>query len=258
MRLVDTHCHLNDRQAFPDPAPAVDEALAAGVVRLVVVGVDTDSSRYAVELAERFEEVYAVVGWHPTSTATFSPAELPALREMLAHPKVVALGEIGLDYHWDYATPEQQAVALRAQLDLAAELEEPVVFHCREAYPDLLDVLEREPGPRRLFHCFAGDATDASRAVALGAWFGVDGPVTYRKADALREVLAGLPRDRVVVETDAPWMAPHPFRGKPNRPAWVTYVNEGLASVWGVTPEVCAGLTTAAAQAFFGPLGLSD
>ena len=256
MTLVDTHCHLNDTRAFPDPALALQEALSAGVSRLIVIGIDLETSRSAVELADRFEEVYATVGWHPNHASEFTDDGLRGLRDLLPHPKVVAVGEIGLDYYRDHASRDEQHRCLRAQLNMAYEAELPVVFHCRDAYDALLDVLKREPEHRWLFHCFAGNDADADRAMALDATFGVDGPVTYKSADALRATLGRLPRDRVVIETDAPWMAPHPHRGERNKPAWVGLVNIGLAGVLGVSPAECAALTTQNARDFFGPLGL--
>lgn len=252
-RLIDTHCHLNLADLFPDPDPVIEEARREGVDRMIVVGCDLETSRAAVALAERHEGLYAVVGWHPNYAATFDAAGLAAIASLLGHPKVVALGEIGLDNHWDFATKDEQRRALDAQLDLATPLRKPLVFHCREAYPELLDILEAREGlPPFLLHCFAGDAQDAVRAVALGAWFGVDGPITYRKADELREVVRGLPPDRIVIETDSPYLTPHPHRGKPNRPAMVRLVNAGLAATLGLSPEACAELTTANAVRFFG------
>jgi len=256
MQLVDTHCHLNDRQAFPIPGAAVDEALQAGVERLIVVGIDTESSQFAVQLAEEFEPVYAVVGWHPNHAAQYTSAELQPIRELLTHPKVVALGEIGLDYYRDHATKDEQYRCLNDQLELAEDTDTPVVFHCRDAYPDLLDVLDKRGANKFLFHCFAGSREDANRGVALGAWFGVDGPVTYKSADDLRETLRNLPKEKIVVETDAPWMSPVPYRGQRNRPAWVKYVNTALAETLGISEAECAELTTNNAQAFFGNLGL--
>lgn len=256
MTLIDTHCHLNDRHAFPVPGAAVNEAVAAGVARLVVVGIDTESSRYAVELADQFEHVYAVVGWHPNHAHHFAHAELEPLRELLAHPKVVALGEIGLDYYREHASRDEQFICLLAQLDLADELDVPVVFHCREAYDDLLDVIEPRARRKWLFHCFAGGRTHARRASDLGSWFGVDGPVTYKSADSLRDTLRSLPLDKILIETDAPWMSPVPFRGQSNKPAWVALVNEGLALALQRSPDEMAQITTTNALAFFDKLKL--
>lgn len=250
--MIDTHCHLNDLEAFPDPASVVAEARAEGVDRILVVGVDEDSSWRALDLAEQFAEVSAIVGWHPNYASAYRSERLGRIREMLAHPKAVALGEIGLDFHWTYATLDEQERALLDQLDLAAEVGAPVVFHCREAYSALLDRLEgRSPLPY-LFHCFAGGADDARRATALDAYFGVDGPITYKKATELREVVATLPADRLVIETDSPYLTPAPYRGKPNRPAYVRFVNAALAAVRGVSAEECAASTTANAIRFFG------
>ncbi len=272
--LIDTHCHLNLIEHFPDPTAEVEFAKSCGVGRLLVVGIDIPTSQIAIDIAERFLEIYAVVGVHPNHSADFKPEQIPVLREMLAHPKVVALGEIGLDYHWDNATREQQYDALRDQLDLAEELQMPVVFHCREAYGDLLDILEARYAERRtgegsepsqpktqnlkpktpslLLHCFAGDQNDAQRAIALDCYFGVDGPLTYKNAQALRDLVQQtLPRDRIVIETDAPYLTPVPHRGKPNRPGYVAYVANMLATLWGVSPEEAAGITTANAERFF-------
>ena len=251
MRLIDTHCHLYDEKAFPDSRSSVAEAAAAGVDRLVVVGIDSETSKQAIALADGFPGVYAVVGWHPTSAGEYSRAALGEIEKMLAHPKVVAVGEIGLDFYWDKSTPEQQYVCLEDQLDLASRCDKPVVFHCRDANDELITFLERRPPHPYLFHCFSGDAGHAERAVKLDCYFGVDGPITYPKNDELRSIFAFLPADRIVVETDSPYMAPVPNRGKRNRPAWVTYVNESLARARRISVDECAELTTANAERFF-------
>ena len=250
MRLFDTHCHLNDAKAFPDPAAAIEEARRAGVDRLAIVGVDEESSRRALEIAESHEGVYAIVGWHPTYAADYKDTK--AIEELLAHPKSVAIGEVGLDFYWDKSTPEQQYRCLEDHLDLAAEAKKPVVFHCRDANDELLTFLEGRAAHAYLFHCFSGDQSHAERAVALGAVLGVDGPITYPKNDALREIFASLPPDRIVVETDSPYMSPVPYRGKPNRPERVVHVNRALAMARGVSEEECAALTTSNAMRFFG------
>ncbi len=253
--MIDTHCHLNDFAAFPDAAAAVQEALNTGVDRLTVVGIDEEWSARAVSLAEQFARVYATVGHHPNSAADFTPESLARYREWLGHPKVVALGEIGLDYHWNYASRDQQFHALTSQMDLAEELQVPVVFHCREAYPDLLDFLEARPPGRYLFHCFAGDERDSERALALGAMIGVDGPLTYKKADALRNLISSVPSDRLLIETDAPWLTPEPFRGKPNHPKLLPLILARLAEVRGESVESMESITTANAERFFGLSG---
>jgi TatD DNase family protein len=252
--LIDTHCHLNLTEHFPNPDAEVACARSMGVECVVVVGVDLESSRVALELADKFEKVFAVVGIHPNHAADYKPAWIDDLRIMLAHPKAVALGEIGLDYHWDYASRAEQYEALTDQLGLATELTCPIVFHCREAYEDLLDIL----GPHAsltaspsVLHCFAGSEVDAGRAMELGLYFGVDGPLTYKNAQSLRDIVQTLPRDRVVIETDAPYLTPVPHRGKPNRPGYVAHVNSMLASLWGVPIEEAERQTTENAKRLF-------
>lgn len=249
--MIDTHCHLNDREAFPDPSLTLTEAQEAGVDRVIVVGVDAESSRGALDLAEQHEGVFAIVGWHPNYTSSYTSKDLNQIETMLEHPKAVAIGEIGLDFHWQYATREQQDRALFDQLGLAAATGKPVVFHCREAYDALLAILETRPVLPYLFHCFAGDLEHAKRAIAMDSYFGVDGPITYKKSSLLRDVMRSLPQDRIVVETDSPYLTPEPYRGKPNRPAYVTFVNAALASTLGMEPAACEQMTTANAERFF-------
>jgi TatD DNase family protein len=251
--LIDTHCHLNLAEHFPNPDAEVAHAATMDVRRIVVVGIDLESSKAALELADRFEAVYAVVGIHPNHSAAYRGGMLDDLRKLLRHPKAVALGEIGLDYHWDFASREQQVRALADQLDLAHEVSSPVVFHCREAYADLLDLLETRSG-KFLLHCFSGDLEHARRAVAMDCYFGVDGPITYKNAAELREIVRSLPRDRVVIETDAPYLTPVPHRGEPNRPGYVSHVNAMLSSLWEISVEEAAKLTTANAASFFSKL----
>lgn len=249
--LIDTHCHLNAADAFPDPDRTLDEARGSGVTGFLIVGVDVLGSRRALEIAERHDDVWAIVGHHPNYAHEYRPEMLGEYRELLSHPKSKALGEIGLDYHWDFATREKQMACLLPQLDLAAELQVPVVFHAREAYSDLLTILENRPPHPYLFHCFAGNEEEARRAMALDAYFGVDGPITYKKADELRAVIAMVPRDRVVVETDSPYMSPVPHRGKPNSPAYIPLILQAVADIWAVSLEEAAAITDASAKKFF-------
>lgn len=249
--MIDSHCHLNDPNAFPDPATTVRECVAAGVTELVVIGVDLDSSRRAVELAERFPEVWATVGHHPNYAASFTPGLIAEYRAMLSHPRVVALGEIGFDDHWDFATPDQQAEAFGLQMGLARETGMPVVFHCREAEAKLLGALEGTPAHPTVWHCFGGDEDVAARALAWGCYLGVDGPLTYKKSDASRAIFRNAPRDRVLIETDAPYLSPVPHRGKPNHPAYVRLVAEKLAELWEVSMGEVDALTTANTRRLF-------
>ena len=250
--FIDTHCHLNDTEAFPDPQAAILEAKEAGVDRLIIVGIDVDSSELAVKLTEENEGVYAIVGWHPNYADNYSSEHLKELKEMGQHKKVVAIGEIGLDYYRDYALEENQLKCLYDQLDLALELKKPVVFHCRSAYKQLLNILEKTDKNSFLIHCFSGNEEDAKRAMALDCYFGIDGPITYKKADEFRELVKKLPQDRLVIETDSPWLSPHPFRGKPNKPAYLSYINVALAQTLDLTRAETAKITTENAQRFFG------
>jgi TatD DNase family protein len=251
--LIDTHCHFNLKKQFPDPASAIASSVAAGVGRMIVVGIDAETSRYAVELAAHHSEVYATVGWHPTSTAGFGLDWLNEIRELAKHPKVLAIGEIGLDYHWPDSPPSDQFRALEAQWELAEELGLPVVYHVREAFQDMLGAMEKRGFPlAQVLHCFAGDHADAERALELGCFFGVDGPLTYPKAVELREIMAWLPVDRILLETDSPFLTPAPYRGKPNSPALLPLVAEKLAEVRGVSREDIAQITTANARRCFG------
>lgn len=253
VKLFDTHCHLNDGEAFPDPEATWSEAQAAGVAYGCVVGVDAEDSRGAISLAERLPGLHAIVGWHPNHAHTLDDAGWKEIEEMARHPRVVAIGETGLDAHWNYSTRSQQVAAYQQHLRLAEQLMKPLVIHCREAVSDLLDVMEaRPPQVGFVFHCFSGHADEARRVLDLGGYLGFDGPLTYRKSDELRAMVAGLPRDRVLLETDAPWLTPHPYRKERNRPALIAVINETLAHVWGVAPEESARITTENGLRFFG------
>ena len=273
--LVDTHCHL-DFESFAEEVEAVvARAAEAGVTRIIVPGLDLDNAPAVLALAERFPGVYAAVGVHPNSAAGWRDEWIDALRELAQHDKVVAIGEIGLDYYWDKTPPPTQHQALTAQLELAVELGLPVIIHNRDASEDVLRLLtavaqgsrdegareERssltpgtwnlEPALRGVLHSFAADWATAEAALGLGFYLGFTGPLTYKKADELRAIAARVPLDRVLIETDAPFLAPHPFRGKRNEPAHVRLVAERLAEVRGVSLADVAAATTANAQALF-------
>jgi TatD DNase family protein len=235
--MIDTHCHIHDVKAFPDGDAEVVAAKAVGVEKIIVVGVNPADWPVATAFTEKHDGVHAICGWHPNYTADYDPTDLPILIKNLRHPKVVALGEIGLDYHWDHSPHTQQHKALRDQLKLAREVRLPVVFHAREAYGDLLDVLEKQEPNKYLFHCWAGNIDEARRGLQMGAYFGVDGPITYKKADELRAVIKFIPPHKLMLETDSPYMAPHPHRGKQNRPNYIPLIRDAVAELHGMTHE---------------------
>ena len=258
--LVDTHLHLDFDAFNADRDAVVERAVAAGVTRMITIGISRETSRRAVALAEQYEAVYAAVGIHPNESAEWDETVKAELRELAAHPKVVAIGEIGLDYYWDRVPRERQQAVFRAQLDLAAELGLPVVIHDREAHADALRVVqgwvaEAAPGERRgVFHCFSGDEEMARQALDLGFFIGVDGPVTFKNARRLQALVAALPLERLLVETDAPFLTPHPHRGKRNEPAYVRLVVEKVAALHGVSPAEVARTTTQNAVRLFSKL----
>ena len=264
-RLVDTHCHLDFERFADDREAVLARAAEAGVWRMVTLGVEVASSRRAVSLAEQHAAVYAAVGVHPNEAAHAweGEATLNTLRILAGHPKVVAIGEIGLDYYRDHTPPALQREVLRAQLTLAAELGLPVSLHNREATADLLDILtdwaaglraQRHPLADRpgVWHAFSGDAASAERAMALGFFLGIGGPITFKNATERRAVVAVLPLEHLVLETDAPFLAPHPYRGRRNEPAYVRFVAEKIAEIQGRPVAEVARQTTRNAQALFG------
>jgi len=261
--LIDSHCHLDLPHFDDDRDEVIAQAREAGLVAIVTQGVDVPSSRKAVTLAERYDLVYAAVGIHPNDCADFRPEMLDAIREMAAHPKVVAIGEIGLDDYWKTVPMVQQRHVLRLQLDLAAALGLPVILHHREAHELIMVELrawikDRLPGTplaqrpwAGVLHSFSGDLAMAQEAYDLGFILGLAGPVTFKNARDLHALTAQLDPARLMIETDAPYLSPHPYRGKRNEPARVRLVAEKLAELWGMPFAEVARLTTRTAERFF-------
>jgi TatD DNase family protein len=252
--LFDPHAHLHDPAFAADRNAALARARAAGVARILTVGTDPASARDAVALAAAHPEVYAAVGIHPHDAATAGDDALAAIAAMACAPKVVAIGEIGLDYYRNLSPRDAQQRALRAQLALARELGKPVLLHCREAHADLLATLETEGvGPAGgIMHCFSGDLEVARRAGALGLLVSIAGPVTYPNARRLGEVVRALGLAPLVVETDCPYLPPQPWRGQRNEPAYLGTTAARVAELCGVTPEAVAAGTTRTACARLG------
>ena len=253
MPIFDTHAHYDADQFASDREAVLTALPAAGVGLVVDPGCDVASSREAVALAERFDHVYAAVGIHPEDCDGCTDADFDVIRELCRREKVVAVGEIGLDCYWKENPPRDfQEQVFRRQIELALELDLPVIIHDREAHGDSLRIVLDYPGLRGVFHCFSGSPEMAQELLKRGWYLGFDGPITYKNAKRAPEVAAITPMDRIVIETDAPYMAPVPFRGKRNDSRLLPYVVEKLAEWKGVTPEEMTDITWQNGKRLFG------
>jgi TatD DNase family protein len=233
--VVDTHCHLADAKLRDDVEAVIARASAAGVAQMISVGAigAIENDRLTVEIAERHQNIFAVVGVHPHDAKDCTSERVAQLRELAASKKVVAIGESGLDFHYMHSPIEAQESSLRAHLALAAELDLPIVIHCRDAERRLVEIVRETGVPQRggVIHCFTGDANAAREFLALGFCISFSGIITFKNAASIREAAAIVPGDRVMVETDSPYLAPEPYRGKRNEPAYVTRTLEVLANL---------------------------
>lgn len=254
MTFVDSHCHLDDPKFDEDREQAIERALAAGVTRLLAIGTGNGPPdlEVALRLAERYPHIYATIGVHPHDASKATPETFTELRNLAAHPKVLAIGEIGLDYHYDFSPREVQRAVFDRQLEIASAASKPIVIHTREAWDDTLAQVTTLPHGG-IMHCFTGDATQARQALALGFHISFGGVLTFPKAESLREAAAIVPDDRLLIETDCPYLAPVPHRGKRNEPAFVVETAKRLAQVRQTTPEQIAELTTANFLRLFQP-----
>lgn len=252
--MIDTHCHLTDPRLLAQLPAVFERAAGAGVGRMITVGTCVSDAESAVGLCRAHaDRLRCAIGIHPNYCHEARLDDLPILRELQHDPTVVALGEMGLDYHYNFADRARQRTFFEAQLSMAAELRRRVVIHCREAVPDALAILADFPGVVGVFHCFTGTPDEADAIVAAGHWISYTGVVTFKKNDALREAARRTPRDRLMVETDAPYLSPEPFRSqKVNEPALVVHTAAVVARVWGVSPEQFDQITTDNARRFFG------
>lgn len=249
--LVDTHTHLNDAKFAEDCESVITRAREAGVTRMINMGDTLASSEQAVTLAEAHEGLYAGVGIHPEEAFEMTAREDDILAAWAAKPEVVAIGEIGLDYYWEKDPDKrrlQQRIFIR-QLDLARQLHLPVCIHDRDAHGDTLAILKREGrGIRGVLHCYSGSLEMARELLKLGWYLGVDGPLTFKNAAKLPEIVRAMPLERLLVETDAPYMAPVPMRGKRNEPSFVRFVAAKVAELRGLSLEEVARVTTRNAE----------
>ncbi|NJN82639.1 MAG: TatD family hydrolase [Caldilineaceae bacterium] len=263
--LIDSHCHLDLEQFDRDRDEVVARAQAAGVSLIVNPGIDLAHSRAAIALSERYPQLYAAVGIHPNSAADFDAKMIDRLRMLASSAKVVAIGEIGLDYYWDKTPASQQIAAFEAQLALAAELGLPVIIHSREANADVADRLRTWVNGAHfrhsalagrafagVLHAFSGDLALAEEAYEWGFVLSLGGPISFKNAASLHELAPRLRLDRLMLETDAPYLTPHPHRGSRNEPAYVTLVRDKVAELHAVTAQEVAETTSAVALRFYG------
>jgi TatD DNase family protein len=260
--LVDTHCHLDFKSFDEDREQIIDRAREAGIIRILNPGINLQSSKKALKLADKYPEVYAAVGVHPNDGSSWEGETISQLRELAAHPKVLAIGEIGLDFYRDHTPHDLQKEMFQEQLGLAAELNLPVVIHTRESIDDVLSILEvwckgfvdsqsmlkDHPG---VLHSFSGDLEEAGQTTALNFLVGITGPVTFRNAKELQDLVIRLPLQDILIETDAPFLTPHPYRGKRNEPARVKLVAEKIAELHQEAYNTVTDVTAASAARLF-------
>ncbi|MEA2734835.1 MAG: TatD DNase family protein [Humisphaera sp.] len=250
--MIDTHCHLTDPRLFEQLDAVLSRAATAGVDRVVTIGIDIEDAMAAIELCERKPQVRCAVGVHPNYSADAVVADVAKLRELQKHPSVVALGEMGLDYHYERATPAHQREIFEAQLQLATEVARPVVIHCREAVDDTLAVMKSFANVPAVFHCFTGTREEAIKILDAGYLLGFTGVITFKKNDELREIVKLTPIDRLLVETDAPYLTPEPVRNvKTNEPAFVAHTARVAAQVKGMAYEEFDRVVTDNALRFY-------
>lgn len=254
MNLIDTHCHLTFEGLAEDVAAAVERSKAAGVTGWITVGTDPQGNQKVVELANKFENMYAAVGIHPHDARTVTADTLKELREIAQNKKVVAIGETGLDYHYNFSPHEEQRKIFGEHLKIAAELNLPVIVHSREAFDETTEILERFGDIRKLvFHCFSGEASQAKIILDKGFYISFTGVVTFKNAETIREAVRVVPTDRMMIETDCPFMSPEPMRKqKVNEPALMVHTARRLAELKGMSLGDFAEAVTATSKAFFG------
>lgn len=244
--LIDTHAHINVEQFDEDREQVIERALDAGVTRIVNIGYNRETIPSSLKLAEEYDFIYSTVGWYPQDAINMEEGDLEWLESLCSHPKVVAIGEIGLDYYWDTSPKELQQQIFREQIRLARRMNLPIVIHNREAHGDVVRILKEENAAEvgGIMHCFSGSWEIAKQCLDMNFYISFGGPITFKNAVRPKEVLAKVPLDRLLIETDCPYLTPHPYRGKRNEPAYVRYVAEAAAEIKGIEMEEIARITT--------------
>jgi TatD DNase family protein len=252
--LFDTHAHLNAIQYEEDRVEVIKRAREDGVSHIVVVGFDKETINGAMKLAEQYDFIYAAVGWHPVDAIDLKDEDLQWIESLASHPKVVAIGETGLDYHWDKSPKDVQKEVFRKQIALAKKVNLPIIIHNREATEDIVKILIEEDAKvvGGIMHCFSGSIEVAKQCVDMNFYISFGGPVTFKNAKKPKEVAKVVPLDRLLIETDCPYLTPHPYRGKRNEPAYVKLVAETIAELRGLSFEEISKKTSDNARRVFG------
>lgn len=251
--FIDTHVHLNADQYEEDLQEVINRALEADVKKMVVIGFDRITIERAMKLVEEYSFLYAVVGWHPVDAIDCTEEDLKWIEELAGHEKVVGIGEMGLDYHWDKSPKDVQQALFRQQIRLAQKVNLPIIIHNRDATEDVIRILQEEEAHLTggIMHCYGGSVETAKQCIEMNFMISLGGPVTFKNAKKPKEVAREIPLEYLLIETDAPYLAPHPHRGKRNEPALVTLVAEEIANLKGITVEEVAEATTKNAEKFF-------
>lgn len=250
--FFDTHAHFDDERFDTDRDEVMCKMRDAGVELIVNPGCNEQTSRKAIEIAGKYDFVYAAVGWHPENCDDFTDESIAVLRELASTPKVKAIGEIGLDYYWEENPPRDfQKMVFEKQMQLAEELGLPVIVHDREAHADCMEIVRRYPNVKGVFHCFSGSAEMARELVKMGWYISFTGTVTFKNARKAPEVVAAIPLERLMIETDSPYMSPEPNRGKRNDSSNLIYIAQKIAEIKGLSMEEAAEITTRNGRTFY-------
>ncbi|NGX76854.1 TatD family hydrolase [Staphylococcus sciuri] len=251
--LIDTHVHLNADQYDEDLQEVIDRALEEGIDRMFVVGFDTNTIERTMKLIDQYDFIYGIIGWHPVDAIDCTEERLQWIEELSKHPKIIGIGEMGLDYHWDKSPKDIQKEVFRKQIALAKRVQLPIIIHNREATQDCVDILKEENASEvgGIMHSFSGSNEIADEILKMKFYISLGGPVTFKNAKQPKEVAQHVPLDRLLVETDAPYLSPHPYRGKRNEPARVKLVAEQIAELRGISYEEVCKATTENAERLF-------
>ncbi len=251
--LIDIHVHLNADQYDEDLQEVIDRALEEGIDRMFVVGFDTNTIERTMKLIDQYDFIYGIIGWHPVDAIDCTEERLQWIEELSKHPKIIGIGEMGLDYHWDKSPKDIQKEVFRKQIALAKRVQLPIIIHNREATQDCVDILKEENASEvgGIMHSFSGSNEIADEILKMNFYISLGGPVTFKNAKQPKEVAQHVSLDRLLVETDAPYLSPHPYRGKRNEPARVKLVAEQIAELRGISYEEVCKATTENAERLF-------